>query len=74
MTFVSVIVYVVQFGEEVSVASSVALVSELSVNESRSPQPYSSVSGGEEPAEHWGKETSSNTVRLSLFCCEYSAC
>ncbi|XP_030621782.1 tetratricopeptide repeat protein 17 [Chanos chanos] len=52
-------VHYIQFGEEVSVASSVALVSELSVNESRSPQLYPSVSGGEVPGEHWGKEMSS---------------
>ncbi|KAL7831000.1 hypothetical protein SRHO_G00305020 [Serrasalmus rhombeus] len=64
----------IQFGEEVSVASSVALVSELSVNESRSPQPYSSVSGGEEPAVHWGKETSTNTESHSVLWPRRSDC
>lgn len=57
----------VQFGEEVSVAGSVALVSELSVNESRSPTPYSTVSGGDVPAAHWDKESSSNPVRFCLM-------
>ncbi|XP_076853647.1 tetratricopeptide repeat protein 17 [Brachyhypopomus gauderio] len=52
-------VHHIQFGEEVSIASSVALVSELSMNESRSPQPYSSVSGGEESATRWARESSS---------------
>uniref|UniRef100_A0AAY5EZ98 Tetratricopeptide repeat domain 17 n=1 Tax=Electrophorus electricus TaxID=8005 RepID=A0AAY5EZ98_ELEEL len=35
-------VHHIQFGEEVSIASGVSLVSELSMNESRSPEPYSS--------------------------------
>ncbi|KAI4876156.1 hypothetical protein NFI96_017582 [Prochilodus magdalenae] len=64
----------IQFGEEVSVATSVALVSELSVNESRSPQPYSSVSGGEEPAAHWGKESSSNAESHSVLWPRRSDC
>ena len=51
-----------QFGEEVSVASSVALVSEMSANESHSPQPYFSMSSGENPASLWGQEASSATV------------
>ncbi|XP_035376954.1 tetratricopeptide repeat protein 17 isoform X1 [Electrophorus electricus] len=53
-------VHHIQFGEEVSIASGVSLVSELSMNESRSPEPYSSVSGGEEPAAHWARESSSS--------------
>uniref|UniRef100_A0AAY4EQ15 Tetratricopeptide repeat protein 17 n=1 Tax=Denticeps clupeoides TaxID=299321 RepID=A0AAY4EQ15_9TELE len=57
-------VHYIQFGEEVSVASSVALVSEMSVNESRGPQVYSSVSGSESPGSLWDKEASSDTVRV----------
>ncbi|XP_022521012.2 tetratricopeptide repeat protein 17 isoform X1 [Astyanax mexicanus] len=53
-------VHYIQFGEEVSVASSVAMVSELMVNESRSSQLFSSVSGEEEPAAHWGKDSASS--------------
>ncbi|XP_026123771.1 tetratricopeptide repeat protein 17 [Carassius auratus] len=52
-------VHYIQFGEEVSVANSVALVSELSVNESHSPQQSYTVSIGWEPAAHWDKETTS---------------
>uniref|UniRef100_A0A671MGH1 Tetratricopeptide repeat protein 17 n=1 Tax=Sinocyclocheilus anshuiensis TaxID=1608454 RepID=A0A671MGH1_9TELE len=44
-------VHYIQFGEEVSIASSVALVSELSVNESLSPQQSYTMSLGWEPAE-----------------------
>ncbi|XP_016396466.1 tetratricopeptide repeat protein 17 [Sinocyclocheilus rhinocerous] len=58
-------VHYIQFGEEVSVASSVALVSELSVNESHSPQQSYTVSLGREPAAHWDKETTSTDVRES---------
>lgn len=61
----------VQFGEEVSVAGTVALVSELSVNESQSPQPYSTVSGGDVPAAHWDKESSSSAVRFCLLLSVY---
>ncbi|XP_072527603.1 tetratricopeptide repeat protein 17 [Salminus brasiliensis] len=64
----------IQFGEEVSVASSVALVSEPSVNESRSPQPYSSVSGEEEPAAHWGKQSSSSDEPHSVLWPRRSDC
>uniref|UniRef100_A0A8C1JFP3 Tetratricopeptide repeat protein 17 n=1 Tax=Cyprinus carpio TaxID=7962 RepID=A0A8C1JFP3_CYPCA len=52
-------VHYIQFGEDVSVASSVALVSELSVNESHSPQQSYTMSLGREPAAHWDKETTS---------------
>ncbi|TRY65425.1 hypothetical protein DNTS_021895 [Danionella cerebrum] len=52
-------VHLIQFGEEVSVASSVALVSELSANESRSPQRSYTVSLGQEPAAHWDKDDTS---------------
>uniref|UniRef100_A0A8C2D3M4 Tetratricopeptide repeat protein 17 n=1 Tax=Cyprinus carpio TaxID=7962 RepID=A0A8C2D3M4_CYPCA len=45
-------VHYIQFGEDVSVASSVALVSELSVNESHSPQQSYTMSLGREPAEN----------------------
>lgn len=55
-----------QFGEEASIAGSVALVSELSVNESRSPQLYSTVSGGDVPAAHWERESSYNAVRFCV--------
>ncbi|XP_073715336.1 tetratricopeptide repeat protein 17 isoform X2 [Misgurnus anguillicaudatus] len=51
----------IQFGEEVSIASSVALVSELSVNESHSPQQFYTMSTGREPAAYWDKETSTFT-------------
>uniref|UniRef100_A0A8C2B0Y1 Tetratricopeptide repeat protein 17 n=1 Tax=Cyprinus carpio TaxID=7962 RepID=A0A8C2B0Y1_CYPCA len=58
-------VHYIQFGEDVSVASSVALVSELSVNESHSPQQSYTMSLGREPAAHWDKETTSTDVRES---------
>ncbi|XP_016142724.1 tetratricopeptide repeat protein 17-like [Sinocyclocheilus grahami] len=58
-------VHYIQFGEEVSVASSVALVSELSVNESHSPQQSYTVSLGREPAAHWDKETTSTDKLLA---------
>uniref|UniRef100_A0A673K6E5 Tetratricopeptide repeat domain 17 n=1 Tax=Sinocyclocheilus rhinocerous TaxID=307959 RepID=A0A673K6E5_9TELE len=58
-------VHYIQFGEEVSIASSVALVSELSVNESHSPQQSYTMSLGREPAVHWDKETTSTDVRES---------
>uniref|UniRef100_A0A672LGA4 Tetratricopeptide repeat protein 17 n=1 Tax=Sinocyclocheilus grahami TaxID=75366 RepID=A0A672LGA4_SINGR len=57
-------VHYIQFGEEVSIASSVALVSELSVNESHSPQRSYTMSLGREPAAHWDKETTSTDVRV----------
>lgn len=63
-----------QFGETVSIAGSVALVSELSVNESRSPQLYSTVSGGDVPAAHWGKESASNAVGLCFFALSVQTC
>ncbi|KAJ8417004.1 hypothetical protein AAFF_G00282310 [Aldrovandia affinis] len=49
-------VHYIQFGEEVSVASSVALSSEISMNETRSRQPHTSVSGGDDPATLWGRD------------------
>ncbi|KAF4091063.1 hypothetical protein AMELA_G00032800 [Ameiurus melas] len=67
-------VHYIQFGEEVSVAGSVALVSELSVNDSRSPQPYSTVSGGDVPAAHWDKESSSNAETHSMLYPRSSDC
>ncbi|XP_053473026.1 tetratricopeptide repeat protein 17 [Ictalurus furcatus] len=67
-------VHYIQFGEEVSVAGSVALVSELSVNESRSPTPYSTVSGGDVPAAHWDKESSSNAETHSMLWPRSSDC
>ncbi|XP_051989819.1 tetratricopeptide repeat protein 17-like isoform X2 [Xyrauchen texanus] len=53
-------VHYIQFGEEVSIASSVALVSELSVNDSHSPLQSYTMSLGREPAAHWDKETTSS--------------
>ncbi|KAJ8252638.1 hypothetical protein COCON_G00219500 [Conger conger] len=47
-------VHYIQFGEEVSVATSVPLSSEMSVNDTRSPQPFASVSGGDNPGAFWG--------------------
>ncbi|XP_041916966.1 tetratricopeptide repeat protein 17 [Alosa sapidissima] len=67
-------VHYIQFGEEVSVASSVALVSEMSANESRSPQPYFSVSSGENPASLWGQEAASATAGLSVLWPRRSDC
>ncbi|XP_057213044.1 tetratricopeptide repeat protein 17 [Triplophysa rosa] len=52
-------VHYIQFGEEVSIASSVALVSELSINESHSPQQFYTMSLRREPAAYWDKETTS---------------
>lgn len=46
-----------------SIANSVALVSELSVNESHSPQQSYTVSLGRVPAAHWDKEITSTDVR-----------
>ncbi|KAL2088935.1 hypothetical protein ACEWY4_015834 [Coilia grayii] len=67
-------VHYIQFGEEVSVASSVALVSEMSANESHSPQPYFSVSSGENPASLWGQEAASATAGLSVLWPKRSDC
>ncbi|KAI5626294.1 tetratricopeptide repeat protein 17, partial [Silurus asotus] len=67
-------VHYIQFGEKVSIANSVALVSELSVNESRSPQLYSSVSGGDVPAAHWDKQTPSNAETHSMLWPRSSDC
>ncbi|GAA6104522.1 tetratricopeptide repeat protein 17 isoform X1 [Tachysurus ichikawai] len=67
-------VHFIQFGEEVSVAGTVALVSELSVNESQSPQPYSTVSGGDVPAAHWDKESSSSAETHSMLWPRSSDC
>ncbi|XP_066510561.1 tetratricopeptide repeat protein 17-like [Hoplias malabaricus] len=64
----------IQFGEDVSVAHSVALVSDLNVNESRSPQLYSSVAGGEEPAAHWSKESSSKAEAHNVLWPRRSDC
>ncbi|XP_035252632.1 tetratricopeptide repeat protein 17 isoform X1 [Anguilla anguilla] len=49
-------VHYIQFGEEMSVATSVPLSSEMSVNETRNPQPYTSVSGGDDPGAFWGRD------------------
>uniref|UniRef100_A0A673XSK6 Tetratricopeptide repeat domain 17 n=1 Tax=Salmo trutta TaxID=8032 RepID=A0A673XSK6_SALTR len=51
-------VHYIQFGEEVSVAGSVALVSEPSTNQTTSPHLYPSVSGDPEPAALWGHQAS----------------
>ncbi|XP_045067065.1 tetratricopeptide repeat protein 17 isoform X1 [Coregonus clupeaformis] len=51
-------VHHIQFGEEVSVAGSVALVSEPSINQTTSPDLHPSVSGDPEPAALWGHQAS----------------
>ncbi|KAG9335748.1 hypothetical protein JZ751_004177 [Albula glossodonta] len=55
------------FGEEVSVASSVALSSEMNVNETRNPQPYTSVSGGDDPDALWGRDPTPVAERQALL-------
>ncbi|XP_067105211.1 tetratricopeptide repeat protein 17 isoform X1 [Osmerus mordax] len=49
-------VHYIQFGEEMSVAGSVALVSEHGSNETASPQLQPSVSGEQEPAALWSQD------------------
>uniref|UniRef100_A0A8C7MUH1 Tetratricopeptide repeat domain 17 n=1 Tax=Oncorhynchus kisutch TaxID=8019 RepID=A0A8C7MUH1_ONCKI len=51
-------VHHIQFGEEVSVAGSVALVSEPSTNQTNSSHLHPSVSGDPEPAALWGHQAS----------------
>uniref|UniRef100_A0A673Y7Z1 Tetratricopeptide repeat domain 17 n=1 Tax=Salmo trutta TaxID=8032 RepID=A0A673Y7Z1_SALTR len=51
-------VHYIQFGEEVSVAGSVALVSEPSTNQTTSPHLHPSVSGDPEHAALWGHQAS----------------
>uniref|UniRef100_A0A4W5PYF8 Tetratricopeptide repeat domain 17 n=2 Tax=Hucho hucho TaxID=62062 RepID=A0A4W5PYF8_9TELE len=51
-------IHYIQFGEEVSVAASVALVSEPSTNQTTSPHLHPSVSGDPEPAALWGHQAS----------------
>ncbi|XP_042173877.1 tetratricopeptide repeat protein 17 [Oncorhynchus tshawytscha] len=51
-------VHHIQFGEEVSVAGSVALVSEPSTNQTTSSHLHPSVSGDPEPAALWGHQAS----------------
>ncbi|KAI1904026.1 hypothetical protein AGOR_G00001450 [Albula goreensis] len=60
-------VHYIQFGEEVSVASSVALSSEMNVNETRNPQPYTSVSGGDDPDALWGRDPTPAAERQALL-------
>ncbi|KAL1007648.1 hypothetical protein UPYG_G00089480 [Umbra pygmaea] len=50
-------VHYIQFGEEVSVAASVALVSEPVINETAEPSLHPSVSGGLESTSLWGHQT-----------------
>ncbi|KAK7170121.1 hypothetical protein R3I94_000378 [Phoxinus phoxinus] len=67
-------VHYIQFGEEVSIANSVALVSELSVNESHSPQQSYTVSLGREPAAHWDKEITSTDESQTVLWPRRSDC
>ncbi|KAG7473853.1 hypothetical protein MATL_G00100070 [Megalops atlanticus] len=60
-------VHNIQFGEEESVASSMALSSEMSLNNTRSPQPYSSISGGDDTSALWGRESGSAAERQALL-------
>ncbi|XP_072554336.1 tetratricopeptide repeat protein 17 [Paramormyrops kingsleyae] len=53
-------VHSIQFGDGMSVAGSTAMSSELTLNETRRPQPYASVSGGEELTSLWDREASSS--------------
>ncbi|XP_062845403.1 tetratricopeptide repeat protein 17 [Trichomycterus rosablanca] len=57
----------IQFGEQVSVASSLALVSEMSLNESRSTPLYPTVSGGEVPAANWDDGSNSDSETHSVL-------
>ncbi|XP_018620998.2 tetratricopeptide repeat protein 17 isoform X2 [Scleropages formosus] len=47
-------VHSIQFGEEALATGTMAMSSKLSLNETRRPQPYVSVSGGGDPALQWG--------------------
>ncbi|XP_067258090.1 tetratricopeptide repeat protein 17 [Chanodichthys erythropterus] len=67
-------VHYIQFGEEVSIANSVALVSELSVNESHSPQQSYTLSLGREPAAHWDKEITSTDESQTVLWPRRSDC
>ncbi|XP_051503496.1 tetratricopeptide repeat protein 17 isoform X2 [Myxocyprinus asiaticus] len=67
-------VHYIQFGEEVSIASSVALVSELSGNESHSPLQSYTMSLGHEPATHWDKESTSSDVSRRVLWPRRSDC
>lgn len=61
-------VHYIQFGEEVSVAGSVALVSEPSTNQTTSPHLHPSVSGDPEPAALWGHQASPTEVSSDCVC------
>nr|XP_015193805.1 PREDICTED: tetratricopeptide repeat protein 17 isoform X1 [Lepisosteus oculatus]XP_015193806.1 PREDICTED: tetratricopeptide repeat protein 17 isoform X1 [Lepisosteus oculatus] len=54
-------VHFIQFGEDVSVASSTPLNSELGLNTSHVREPFLSVSGGASLGTFWGKEPSTFT-------------
>ncbi|KAL4622664.1 tetratricopeptide repeat protein 17 isoform X1 [Arapaima gigas] len=54
-----------QFGEEASTAGTMAMSSDLNLNETRRLQPYVSVSGGGDPAVLWGKGPSPALERQS---------